>query len=43
MRTNPRRHVSMNTVKTHTRNIFRKLSASSRDEAVEMARSLGLL
>ena len=30
-------YLSMNTVKTHTRNIFRKLSASSRDEAVEVA------
>ncbi|MGI9649410.1 MAG: LuxR C-terminal-related transcriptional regulator [Acidimicrobiia bacterium] len=35
--------ISMNTVKTHTRNIFRKLSAGSRDEAVEIARSVGLL
>jgi LuxR family transcriptional regulator, maltose regulon positive regulatory protein len=36
-------YVSVNTVKTHTRGIFRKLHASSRREAVERARSLGLL
>ena len=36
-------HLSMNTVKTHTRNIYRKLSATSRDGAVENARSIGLL
>jgi LuxR family maltose regulon positive regulatory protein len=36
-------YVSLNTVKSHTRSIYRKLSVDSRDEAVERARSLGLL
>jgi LuxR family transcriptional regulator, maltose regulon positive regulatory protein len=36
-------YVSLNTVKTHTRHIFRKLGVSSRDEATERARVLGLL
>jgi LuxR family maltose regulon positive regulatory protein len=36
-------YVSLNTVKTHTRGIFRKLHASNRREAVERAHSLGLL
>jgi LuxR family maltose regulon positive regulatory protein len=36
-------YVSLNTVKTHTKSIFRKLGASSRTEAVERARELGLL
>jgi LuxR family maltose regulon positive regulatory protein len=35
--------VSFNTVKTHTRTIFRKLDAGSRAEAVARARDLGLL
>jgi LuxR family maltose regulon positive regulatory protein len=35
--------VSLNTVKTHMRAILRKLGASGRAEAVERARSLGLL
>ena len=35
--------VSLNTVKTHLRSIYRKLGASSRAEAVERARALGLL
>jgi LuxR family transcriptional regulator, maltose regulon positive regulatory protein len=36
-------YVSVNTVKTHTRGIFRKLHASSRREAVERARALRLI
>jgi LuxR family maltose regulon positive regulatory protein len=36
-------YVSVNTVKTHMRGIFRKLDASSRREAVERAQTLGLL
>ena len=36
-------YLSMNTVETHIRDIFRKLSVSSRDEAVEVARSMGSL
>jgi LuxR family maltose regulon positive regulatory protein len=36
-------YVSFNTVKTHTRSIFRKLGASSRTEAVERARELGFI
>jgi LuxR family transcriptional regulator, maltose regulon positive regulatory protein len=35
--------VSLNTVKTHTRGIYRKLDVGSRDEAVPRARELGLL
>jgi LuxR family maltose regulon positive regulatory protein len=35
--------VSLNTVKTHTRNIYLKLNASGRDEAVARARELGLI
>jgi LuxR family maltose regulon positive regulatory protein len=35
--------VSYNTVKTHARGIYRKLSASTRAEAVARARQLGLL
>jgi LuxR family maltose regulon positive regulatory protein len=36
-------YVSLNTVKTHTKNIFRKLGATSREDAVERARGAGLL
>ena len=36
-------YVSLNTVKTHSKGIYRKLGASSREEAVEQARELGLL
>jgi LuxR family transcriptional regulator, maltose regulon positive regulatory protein len=35
--------VSLNTVKTHLRNIYRKLDASGRVDAVDRARRLGLL
>jgi LuxR family transcriptional regulator, maltose regulon positive regulatory protein len=35
--------VSLNTVKTHLRSIYRKLDASNRAEAVAQARKLGLL
>jgi LuxR family maltose regulon positive regulatory protein len=35
--------VSLNTVKTHLRSIYRKLGASGRADAVERARKLGLL
>lgn len=35
--------VSVNTVKTHTRSIYRKLGAGSRTEAVARAREAGLL
>jgi LuxR family maltose regulon positive regulatory protein len=36
-------YLSLNTVKTHSRSIYRKLGASSRQEAVARARELGLL
>ena len=36
-------YLSPNTVKTHSRSIYRKLAASSRAEAVERGRELGLL
>jgi LuxR family maltose regulon positive regulatory protein len=36
-------HLSLNTVKTHNRVLFRKLGVTSRAEAVTRARELGLL
>ena len=36
-------YISLNTVKTHTRELYRKLGASSRAEAVAQAEALGLL
>ena len=36
-------YLSLNTVKTHVRSIYRKLGASTREEAVERGRELGLL
>jgi LuxR family transcriptional regulator, maltose regulon positive regulatory protein len=36
-------YLSANTVKTHQRHLYQKLGASSRTEAVERARALGLL
>ncbi|MEM8706828.1 MAG: LuxR C-terminal-related transcriptional regulator [Actinomycetota bacterium] len=36
-------HVSFNTIKTHNRQIYRKLGVTSRDAAVARARALGLL
>jgi LuxR family maltose regulon positive regulatory protein len=36
-------YVSLNTVKTHSRNIYAKLRVSSREQAVVRARQLGLL
>ncbi|MDF3146396.1 LuxR C-terminal-related transcriptional regulator, partial [Streptomyces sp. T21Q-yed] len=36
-------HLSVNTVKTHLKSIYRKLSATRRGEAVRRARELGLL
>ncbi len=38
-----RLYLSLNTVKTHTRSLHRKLGVSSRAEAVERARALGIL
>ena len=35
--------VSANTVKTHQKNVYRKIGATSRDEAVTIARSYGLI
>ncbi len=36
-------YVSLNTVKSHAKGVYRKLGASSRDEAVDRARELGLV
>ena len=36
-------YVSLNTVKTHARGIYRKLGVGTRDEAVARARDLGVL
>jgi LuxR family maltose regulon positive regulatory protein len=36
-------YVSLNTVKTHTKSIYRKLGVDGRDDAVERARELGVL
>jgi LuxR family maltose regulon positive regulatory protein len=36
-------YLSLNTVKTHSRSIYRKLGATSREQAVERGRELGLL
>jgi LuxR family maltose regulon positive regulatory protein len=38
-----RLHVSVNTVKTHAHAVYRKLDATSRSEAVERARRIGLV
>lgn len=35
--------VSLNTVKTHTRNLYAKLGTHRRAEAVDRARAMGLL
>ena len=35
--------VSLNTIKTHMRNVYTKLGVYSRADAVEQARELGLL
>jgi LuxR family maltose regulon positive regulatory protein len=36
-------YVSLNTVKSHTRSVFRKLGVASRADAVAQARALGLI
>ncbi|MGZ4223884.1 MAG: response regulator transcription factor [Solirubrobacteraceae bacterium] len=38
-----RLYISLNTVKTHTRELYRKLGATSRVDAVARAEALGLL
>ena len=35
--------LSANTVKSHTRALYRKLNASSREEAIAQARELGII
>ena len=39
----PQLYISLNTLKTHVREIYRKLNVTSRSEAVARARELGLL
>jgi len=36
-------YVSINTVKTHTKGVYRKLGVDTRDEAVRRARELGVV
>ena len=36
-------HISHNTIKTHLKSVYRKLGADGRDQAVEKAKSLGLI
>jgi ATP/maltotriose-dependent transcriptional regulator MalT len=36
-------HVSQNTMKTHLKNIYRKIGASGREEAVAKAKNLYIL
>jgi ATP/maltotriose-dependent transcriptional regulator MalT len=36
-------HISHNTMKTHLKNVYRKLGADGRDQAVEKAKALGLI
>lgn len=36
-------HISHNTMKTHLKNIYRKLTVDGRDQAVEKAKTLGLI
>jgi len=36
-------YISLNTVKTHTRELYRKLGATSRADAIASAEALGLL
>jgi len=36
-------YISLNTVKTHTRELYRKLGATSRADAIARADALGLL
>jgi LuxR family transcriptional regulator, maltose regulon positive regulatory protein len=36
-------YISLNTVKTHTKSIYRKLGVSQREDAVARARELGLI